>query len=283
MSRLVRVMTVTAGALALMGCAGPTATSSPAKPDRPQWTAAPVTIGEARVIRTDAEISLPLDPYVPSGQHDELIDRAKHVLTARCMARFGLNWSTLSASTAENRPRHLGRYGVFDAKAAAEHGYVGPARKLGPGPADRQLSGDERDALGGCQGEATRELGEQPAAEAELLGLLQKQATWYAEQDHRLRAGFKLWSACMARGGFDYPQPWAANDQSRWKDPRNRDEQILTAATDVACKLEVNLVGLWVAVESAYQLRLMQPLGEALASARQRLEKQLQIALTVVQ
>ena len=147
---------------------------------------------------------------------------------------------------------------------------------------DARRSRGQKVPDGGCHGEANREIGERPATETELLALLQKQAIFYAEQDDRLLAAFKLWSGCMARAGFSYSQPWAANDQGRWKDPRSRDEQILTATADVACKHEVNLVGIWVAVESAYQRQLMQAHGNALADARQRLEAQRETALKVL-
>lgn len=56
----------------------------------------------------------------------------------------------------------------------------------------------------------------------------------------------------MERAGFDYSTIWDPNDQA-WPEPVT-DEEIAVAIADVECKQETNVLGVWMAVEAAYQV-----------------------------
>ncbi len=78
----------------------------------------------------------------------------------------------------------------------------------------------------------------------------------------------------MAAAGFTYLNPWQPNDQPKWKDPAKRTEQVNTAIADVDCKQNVNLVGVWMAAESAYQRTAIRDNGAALDTLRKNLQTQ---------
>jgi hypothetical protein len=99
----------------------------------------------------------------------------------------------------------------------------------------------------------------------------------------------------MDEAGFDYDDPRQANGDPAWAEGQPADgvetsevapvsdEQRAVASADVACKDEVNLVGTWLAVETAYQTRALEENSEALSDARQRLDGALAHATDVVE
>ena len=105
---------------------------------------------------------------------------------------------------------------------------------------------------GGCLGETNRSLGGDPPMNPGAVSMDSFQAS---ETDPRVVEAMKAWSECMASSGFDYASPWQPNDTA-WPEPAGATE-IRTAAQDIACRQESNLVGTWFAVESAYQQRVI--------------------------
>ena len=73
------------------------------------------------------------------------------------------------------------------------------------------------------------------------------------------------WWACWADAGFSYAGPWAANTDSHWREDIVTDQERLVATADVTCKLETNLIGIWNAVDAAYQERIIERDAELLA------------------
>ncbi len=77
--------------------------------------------------------------------------------------------------------------------------------------------------------------------------------------DSRFLAAAEEWSACMSEHGFDYQTPQEAiSDNYAGPDgePLTAEEKVLAkavAVADVQCKIETNLVGVAVAVQSAYE------------------------------
>lgn len=84
----------------------------------------------------------------------------------------------------------------------------------------------------------------------------------------------------MGRSGYDYDSVWEPNNQN-WPEPVG-EEEIAVAEADVACKQEVNLVGIWFAVESAYQRRTIQQNAEDLEPHRLVLEAEVANAAAVL-
>jgi len=59
----------------------------------------------------------------------------------------------------------------------------------------------------------------------------------------------------MRRHGFNYDSIWKPGDRE-WPEPAG-DEEIATALADVDCKVETNLVGIRVGIESELQERFI--------------------------
>jgi hypothetical protein len=113
----------------------------------------------------------------------------------------------------------------------------------------------------GCNGEATSFLsGGLEAPDLSLAQQLAFDAYARSEADSRVRNAMAAWSQCMGNGGYDYSTIWEPNDRD-WPRPAGP-EETATAQTDVQCKLGTNLVGIWVAVESAYQMRQIEEHSE---------------------
>ena len=255
------------GSLALASCAG-SGISEPA-------------LGGIPIVMETHELVLPLDAYLYSPGQYLSVQRAAWQLTRECVERFGDEY-TVSEPTVEGgvlEPFLFGnqrRYGLFDAESAAEHGYhvaeelFQGGGKGGWSPSQAELvlvrgsSGsskptDQTGQLlpdGGCGAEADRILdsggpGPDQAADFGLPGSLATESHERSESDSRVRDVVDQWSECMERRGYDYGNVWEPNNQN-WPEPVG-EEEIAVATSDVACKQEVNLLGVWLAVETAYQ------------------------------
>ncbi|MFK4101882.1 hypothetical protein ACI2L1_17755 [Streptomyces sp. NPDC019531] len=233
----------------------------------------------ARVVLDAAKLELPLARYSLSWDEGQLLNRAEVRLVAECAARFGVTYSRSSDPDAdEAMPKTLTdrRYGVANAEQAATAGFdLTPTKGIDTTKATERsdtgpttetvLSGDGRAHVGGrevpedgCNGEARQRMARTaPPSEYQNLPLaLIDQGFTLSRQDSRVRAALASWSGCMRGRGFDYRDPLDAVADPRFTDGTSPLE-IRTATADVACKRETNLVGIWFAVESAYEKRLV--------------------------
>ncbi|WP_329563411.1 hypothetical protein OG711_37735 [Streptomyces uncialis] len=71
----------------------------------------------------------------------------------------------------------------------------------------------------------------------------------------------------MADAGYDYRNPLAPPVDPRLRDAPKH-EAIRTAARDITCKKRTNLVGIWFAVETAYQKQAVDKHRERLNTVR---------------
>jgi len=207
------------------------------------------------------------------------------------------------------------RYGLVDAGAAAARGYnpqpglVGQddtgdaSRKAGGGieltpqvlfllngktrPEFAQVTSMPKDVNGqplpddGCSGAAQQRLaaGQQPQNMA-LPQILAQDTSRLAENDSRVRAAMGTWSECMKRAGYQYASSREPNN-FKWPEPPGTTE-IATATADVACKQQTNLVGIWFAVESAYQKQTIERHSQQLAALRAYIDTTARNAAQVV-
>jgi hypothetical protein len=278
--------TVLLAPMALVGCAagggGGTAGGEPA-------------IGTPPAIRDGTQIKLPLDAYIPG---EGILGKANDLLLQDCVRRYG--FSIGAAVPAKPRPRNERRFGIVDAEPAARRGY-NPLPEMGTGAASqqRQLAVPNPPPTeilygrasvsphrkvqahagkpvpdGGCVGAVRARLSSGAPARADIkLGeRLANQAHAQAEHDSRVTRVWALWSRCMARSGYTYKTPWDANDDPRWQGETADLQEIRTARADIACRNETNLVGIWAAVESAYQRRLVEKNSVALTETRKLLD-----------
>lgn len=269
-------------------------------------------LGPVTTVQSSAEVVLPLDAYQLSQKEYLNIQRASWRLTGKCVARFGGSYTLPEVAVLGNVPQfeHMNerRYGLLDAASAANNGYNLPADQLPPAtgrafawnPSDAELlllngatagsavavptdgAGAALPA-GGCRGEATRQLsdssGSQPPDE-NLAATLAVESFKRSQADSRVKAVVAKWAACMKAGGRNYREVFEPNDFN-WPDPAGQ-EEIATAQADVACKKQVNLAGVWLAVESAYQKAVMDDHVEELRALQAYVRAQAANAARVV-
>lgn len=225
---------------------------------------------------------LPLDQYIfgRPGETDSIL-RAQWILVAKCVQRFGLEWTP---PVPLNAPENISAFyfGLYSEEHARRLGYHSEPRTY-PEPA--QLSGEFKIVKfgrgpkrfagvevpeGGCYGEARRYLAQGlPVVENEQFGLqLKNEAASDAERDARVQDAFRSWSSCMEKAGYDYSTPHDANNDPRWSGQTPSPLEISTAIADVDCKKRTGLLNTWVAVSRAYEQRYVDKHAAALSELR---------------
>ncbi|WP_035849582.1 hypothetical protein [Kitasatospora azatica] len=258
---------------------------------------------------------LPLDGYLMTPAQLDKVQKAQQRLITGCMARFGF---TFSPPTSIPMPRDSGapdsrtdgRYGRQNAALSAKWGYHAeggtPASREKPGAADALLPAQEVAALRGTSdpnqrfGPGGQLINSQKVPEHGCVGEVNQQFTGSvtglvgdaqfandvkfatldaSQQDQRTKAVFATWSQCMARSGYDYPDPVkAAGDQQWFKGPLPDQHELQVATADAACRHENNVVGTWYAVDFAYQQATIAANAEKMAQVKAGLEHQVQLA-----
>lgn len=275
-------LAVLAGGLAALTASGCATTASPSELP---------PLGEVPVVRDVddlAALDLPLDPYhVDTEPLLDRMNRAWDVLTQRCIRRYGLRWPTSPEHVPQEGPEHMERYGIIDADVVAEYGYHQPPQ---PGVTDdagggQSWSGDADDVMtgrveryegqpvpaGGCNGAAMRQLGaelpEDGPPKAPLSRRLAGHAYEQALADPRLDPVAAEWRECMTAAGYDYHLPLdAGRDRAWYLKPGTSKQEIATAQADLDCRVQSNFVGMFYALDAAYQ-------REAVAAHREELRE----------
>ncbi|MFE2041972.1 hypothetical protein ACFXAZ_13775 [Streptomyces sp. NPDC059477] len=287
--------------LLLVGCSDGDSSSADAQGNSKE---PPPVTGTPNI--TDAnDRSMPLDTYLLNPEQRETLDNAYAALVSDCMARFGFDYSVPQAEEQDSgdapTTRTDGRFGLQSAEQAEQWGYhpVGgvteeddspwvdegqkltaemqtaergsddPKEKFGPGG---QVINGETVPDQGCVGEARKKLtgsvdgsvGDPQTSTDLKLDTLVK-----AQQDSRTRAVFAKWSTCMKGKGFDYADPLKAGDDEQWAGtPQPTRQEIQVATADQECRAEHNVVGVWFAVDYAYQEQAVEQNAEALNEAK---------------
>ncbi|MEJ2852216.1 MULTISPECIES: hypothetical protein [unclassified Saccharothrix] len=236
-------------------------------------------------IENAAQLRLPIADYVPSAAEDEVIGRAAVVLTENCARRFGVHYTVRSVEQPGVLEGTDRRYGVVDVDEAARWGYARPGKEKDGGerwspsgleyevvtgrsptggPATVRAGDGAPVPAGGCAGEAWRRLrGDDDELVPLIVELLNK--TWtHTRADSRARAAEASWIECMRQAGHDFRHRWDAADSVGTAPP---DQQRAMAKLDATCARRVNYVGIWHAVDSAYQRRAIAQLGDRLIKA----------------
>ncbi|MEV6978481.1 hypothetical protein [Kitasatospora sp. NPDC093806] len=298
-----------AGAVALLAAACTSTDSGGAKGTSTEAKGAVPAVSAPPSIATAADKALPIDPYLLSYEQRDQLERADSVLVTRCMARFGIQYQAPPQIPGGNRPRSRTdrRYLEMTADSAQAYGYHGAeGDRPTPAPPPPQVSDATRLVLtgsaaanaksgqggqdyngakvpkGGCLGEAKEKLGANPSnnggGDAQLARDIDAGARERSKTDDRVLGVFKSWSDCMRTKGYDYPDPVKVLDDPRWSSPAPTDVERGTAVADVACKQQANVVGVWFAVEAAYESQLIEQNTTALAQIRKENEDRLRAA-----
>lgn len=281
--------------------------------DRKGGSTTPPTIGPVPSASTPVGLVLPLSHYELTGAQEVFVNKATTTLVNQCMRRFGFADFSLDGGgpVAGHGDQMARRYGpVSDAKAAAAYGYhLTPDQAAGVGKSSggprQQFSQAENAVLtgtagngpaapnqtqgagkagngqaipaGGCYGEANRAIGSEDKADTLVPQKLAFTSYSQSQNDSRTKEVVAAWSTCMKGKGYNLTGPVDAAKAFNLEGPVTPTE-IQQAVTDVACKQQVGLVGVWFSVESAYQQRLIEQNSQQLDAVRKLLDDKLRNA-----
>ncbi|MFE1416279.1 hypothetical protein ACFW6F_36605 [Streptomyces sp. NPDC058746] len=138
---------------------------------------------------------------------------------------------------------------------------------------------------GGCGREGFRKLYAPTKDSVDLLFAfgLSSEAHERSKQDSRVVKALAKWSACMDKSGYGgIDTPYDVVEKLGLESDKGGPKAVTAAKADVACKREVNLVGIWAAVEKAYQERLVDEHAETLALYEKQREARFRLAASLV-
>ncbi|SDT80860.1 hypothetical protein SAMN05216371_6466 [Streptomyces sp. TLI_053] len=286
---------VIAALLALGGAVTGCASSGPA----PAPAAAP-SVDAVPTLATADGRALPIARFLISPDEDRRIEAARTALIGSCMKRFGFDYAPPALGTKPDLMTR--RYYLTDAASAAAQGYHwGPsadqrqpsAAPQPPAPELQAVLGHGRGGPdsstepagrthngvaippGGCLGEADDTLTRGGGILQDDAGALEINGRGFTDSmaDGRVKAAFAAWSRCMKEKGQTYASPVDAVRDERWfSSPTATAPEIAAATADVDCKQRNNVVGIWFAVETAYQNRAVQADAKRLEQARKAID-----------
>ncbi|MCJ0868503.1 hypothetical protein [Streptomyces sp. AP-93] len=265
-------------------------------------------------------LRFPLDSYHPTAEQRKTLERAQEILVDRCMERYGFRYPGQPAESPSGDAENARRYGISSASRAASHGYADGSREApGKSPMD-DLGSDEKLVLlgqerldptklpksqeeaeksdegttsiggrkvpaGGCLHEATLKLFRPTKDIIDLMFVqnLMFDAYRRSQQDSHVVKAAKSWSDCMAHQGLRTDEPVSPMEDLGFKASEFASPKAISAAKkDIACKAEVNLVGIWFSVETSDQNRLIDQNAETLKRAKVQLEDRLRLANLII-
>jgi hypothetical protein len=270
-------------ALVIAAAGACTAGRAPAPPAEPE-------LGPIPVVRSGADIRLPLDAYVLTMEQARNYSAAVNILGRDCMKRFGLTWPASAPAPSTETWLNARRYSVIEPAEAKTFGYHNPAVRSGAAESTEKVTADAMNVWsgggeqtfdgkpvppGGCSGEAARQLNKGvPDVDPGIGPKLQFESFNRIKTDSRVKRVYAEWSNCMRTKGFDYPDPYAAVNDRRWATAKPSRTEIDTAGTDVTCKTQTNTAGIMLAVETAYQKRAIEARADQMAKIKSYLDTQ---------
>ncbi|GLX48803.1 hypothetical protein Shyhy01_17530 [Streptomyces hygroscopicus subsp. hygroscopicus] len=264
--------------------------------------AGPPALGEIPRTVAVERLHLPVERYMLSPRQALRFDEVQDAAVRACMRGLSAPYpaaTRLRAGSAAEREALdeytvlYRRYGLTDAAEARTWGYHTPAADSSGGtaakaPKPQFPSAAARDVLtgvdpsgapvtsyrgrpvprGGCLGKAERLLGARgsqgPGTDPDgIVARIKADSFERSMSDPRVTKVFARWSACMDSRGFTMHTPMDEVPSSNGATPSRR--EIAQARADVACKARTDLVGIWFAVESAYQKAAIGQHGAELA------------------
>ncbi|GHF37557.1 hypothetical protein GCM10018790_14020 [Kitasatospora xanthocidica] len=267
-----------------------------------QQQAAPPPLGRIPSVTSLDQVARPIDTYVPKLDDEKKLIQARDLVIGECMRRYGVAYSGGDLNgmdtTATGYHRATPVYGFFGTDVPASRGYDRVTRLTPPAPQSSEyvgvLTGVGRDGeqasaptgdpvpVGGCAKAGAAAIGgDLPRPdEHSLPGGGPRVPT----TDPRLVAAYAQWSRCMRDKGFAYADPMAAYLDPKWVAgstggrAEHGKEEKETASADVECKKATNLVGVAVAVQSAYDSEYITSNSAQLAEFSRDLGERLRIA-----
>jgi hypothetical protein len=130
---------------------------------------------------------------------------------------------------------------------------------------------------GGCLGEANGKFaGTFKVGDAPIVDQVKRDSFGYSQLDPRVIAAQSQWSDCMKGEGYQYKTSLDALSQASSNTPTATSNEISVAVASYNCAQKANLVGIWSAVETAYQKHQIDLHAEEFAQAKQSMQQQLE-------
>jgi hypothetical protein len=263
-------------------------------------------LGPIPAITSTDQLARPIDPWLPTIPQLLTVQKAADAVTARCMRGFGLAFpgTTIVPIDATALKDRSETFGWFNPAVVTTKGYdavdTAPAVRPGaprmtPAAISVLVGRDGKGNMvttyngkpvpaGGCQQQAWDALGKPPGLTPQVLpdGGPTVPAT-----DPRLVAVTSRWLMCMKARGFTYKSPAEAFMDPRWRakgttPDRHTSAEIAVATADLDCKSTTNLMGISVALQTAYDQQYIKEHAQALAAFRKHLEAQLALARRLI-
>ncbi|MFJ6773218.1 hypothetical protein ACIQOV_20075 [Kitasatospora sp. NPDC091257] len=251
-------------------------------------------------------LHLPIEIYMLTPKQATEYDWVRQAATGACMKRYGQDYPVVPQPTSDSQMYGLlnRRYGVADTQTARAWGYHNPTTgHASDGSPDSapvtigQMKDTTRTVLTGADpktgarapefaGKALPEHGcgaelerlmpaaaggpGGPASGGEgLVTAIKAQTFTESQTDPKVVTAVAAWSSCMKSRGYNLTDPLHATDNvTSLDDPAPGTAEIAQALTDVACKHETNLIGIWFAAESDRQNTLINAHAEDFAKAK---------------
>ena len=295
-----RIRPVLPAIAVLICCAGLAACTAPAK-QGPVNSVTPPAVGDPPP-PASIEAALTKEAFTPYAELGQSADdglapnESVSALAASCMAAAGYQNDAsdvpigfrVSIGLAFGQP--FGAWGYLDVAEAEQYGFFpGPAARgfLGvpPGQGYAQLSGAAQTAANKC---ATIVMNFSTAQfNGSLAGIQTMTTDIYNDvlQHPAVKKATKAWSACMAKNGYDYPDPMTAFRKELFSIAGNshgqavvssgqnlakNQAQIAMAVTDADCTQSSDLAGIYFAVQADYEQQIVDLNQQQLASAVQQ-------------
>jgi len=277
-------------ALFLTGCSAPTVIV---------FSGSEPPLGTIPVITSPDQVNLPIYAYWPNPDQTVAIMLQGESLINRCVQDAGgtpqtlwtINDPSTGAShdatqadlisfvtTSHRADATRGNlWGFFDPSSADQYGYGVP-----PG-ADGYLvvtMGDPGTGLSSCFDRVSSVAPGGSAAWPLYLFSLPDHGPQWPGDDSRFAAAVQSWSDCMKDKGYAYANPDDAMSDAI-QPSTDQATQKAIAVADVACKVSTNLVGVGVAVQTAYQQEYIDSHREELATFQQQISDYLAGRVTV--
>ena len=268
-------LVVVAGVL-LTGC-GP-ATTAPTTPVEP-------SLGTISVITSPEQVVFPINSYLPSADQTAAIMLTGLGLMNSCVQTDGeagqIDFLMLDPSGGEQTAGQAdlidyiesyrkddvmrnAMWQFFDPTNAAQYGYHRPASEWSGLSVSAVLSDPVQNS---CFARVNSVIPGGQMLSPFMVSDLPDSGSQWEPQDSRFVAVEKQWSDCMAGKGFSYTTPneaMAANFSPNTPTPTSQEQAV--AVADVQCKISTNLVGIAVAIQSAYDQQYIDSHRDQLAA-----------------
>lgn len=238
-------------------------------------------------IARSSQLELPVAKYATTPEQLHLYLRGVTAAQANCARRFAVR-STMPVpvQTTDMEDAAQRRYGVVNEVEVRQYGYQLPPQREGrewsPTPRELEVMTGQTGSgspskipglpPGGCAAEGFRLVwgsSEGPSRD-EFAQRILATAWELTKADDAALAAARDWSECMAREGYEFQHRWDAGNSVR---SASTEQKRAMAVLDLECAKQTNYVGIWHAIDAAYQSQLINEYKDELLAAQRDIEE----------